>query len=339
VISEFPMGKKEPVEEAEKPEDPPVVKELKEIDDQYLALEKEYEKQVNELTNKYTAKQKPFLEQRKQILTSAQGGDSDTGTPAVKGFWLKAMQNHPAFEECIQDWDEPVLEYLVDIEKSQLDDSDHSKGFRLIFHFAENPYFTNTELTKEYHTEETNPYYGDMETKKIVATEIDWKAGKNVTVEKIAKKVKGGGAKKAKQKEKSKEEARPSFFRDFMRNLEAGMKPTPDMMEQAQAMFEDEDEDEDDYGAIIDMLLENDFEVGCAIRDNIIPFAVRWYTGEASPEDDDDDEDDEEEDDDDDFSDEDEEDSEDEPPKKPAKKKGQQKGNAAAPKQEECKQQ
>merc|ERR1712012_536810 len=107
----------------------------------------------------YTAKQKPFLEQRKQILTSTQGdGECDTGTPGIKGFWLKAMQNHQAFEECIQEWDEPVLEYLVDIEKMLLDDSDNVKGFRLIFHFAENPYFTNKELRKEYHTEETNPY-------------------------------------------------------------------------------------------------------------------------------------------------------------------------------------
>mmetsp|Transcript_123026 Transcript_123026/g.244868 ORF Transcript_123026/g.244868 Transcript_123026/m.244868 type:complete len:338 (-) Transcript_123026:19-1032(-) len=335
-----------PVEEVNnnKPEDPPIVTELKVIDDKYLAIEKEYEKEVNELMKKYTAKQKPFLDQRKQILTSPQGNEeSDTGTPAIKGFWLKAMQNHQAFEDCIQEWDEPVLEYLVDIEKIQLDDDDHSKGFRLLFHFAENPYFTNKEIKKEYHTEETNPYYGDMETKKIVTTEIDWKAGKNVTVEKIAKKVKGGGAKKAKQKEKSKEkeEARPSFFRDFMRNLEAGMKPTPDMIEQAQAMWEDDDENEDDFDAVIDLLMENDFEVGCALRDNIIPFAVRWYTGEAAPEEDDDDEESEEEDDDD--YDDDEEDSDDEPPKKTsAKKKGQSKppkGNEPAPKQEECKQQ
>jgi len=333
-----------PVEEVDKPEDPPIVKELKEIDDKYLALEKEYEKEANLLMVKYSAKQKPFLDQRKQILTSTEGGgESGTGTPAIKGFWLKAMQNHQAFEDCIQDWDEPVLEYLVDIEKTELDESDHAKGFTLVFHFAENPYFENKEIRKEYHTEVTNPYCGDMEAKKIVTTEIEWKAGKNVTVEKIAKKVKGGGAKKAKQKDKSKEEARPSFFRDFMRNLEAGMDPTPDMIEQAQGMFEDDEEDEDDYGAIIEMLMENDLEVGCALRDNIIPFAVRWYTGEAAPDESDDDDEEEEEDDEDFDDDEDEEDSDDEPPKRAsAKKKGQTKavkGNEAAPKQEECKQQ
>ena len=29
----------------------------------------------------------------------------------------KALRNHPAFEEEIEEWDEPVLEYLSDIKK------------------------------------------------------------------------------------------------------------------------------------------------------------------------------------------------------------------------------
>ena len=95
-------------------------------------------------------------------------------------------------------------------------------------------------------------------------------------------------------------------------------------------------------------MLENDHEGGCALRDNIIPFAVRWYTGEAAPEEDDDDEGDEEEDDDDeDEEDDDEDESEDEPPARG--RKGAPKGKAKAlfaakeggdgEKKEECKQQ
>ena len=44
--------------------------------------------------------------------------------------------------------------------------------------------------------------------------------------------------------------------------------------------------------------MENDYETGLALKDQVIPFAVRWYTGEAAPDDDSDDEDEEEEDDD-----------------------------------------
>merc|ERR1712071_251749 len=80
------------------------------------------------------------------------------------------------------------------------------------------------------------------------------------------------------------------------------------------------DEDDDDEG-IMGMLMDNDHEVGMALRDQIIPFAVRWYTGEAAPDDDDDDDDDDEDEEDDDDDDDD--DSEEEPPAR---------GRKAAPK-------
>merc|ERR1740121_1329648 len=102
----------------------------------------------------------------------------------------------------------------------------------------------------------------------------------------------------------------------------------------------DEDEPDDQ---IIAMLMQTDLETGEALRDQIIPFAVRWYTGEACPDmEDDDDEDEEEEDD----EDEDDEDEDEEDEDEPAPKKGAKKGKAgkdspgmrpgADPKQEEC---
>merc|ERR1719468_1011764 len=198
-----------------------------------------------------------------------------------------------------------------------MNEEDNSKGFQLIFRFLENPYFTNTELTKEYTTEEANPYCGEISVKEIKSSTIDLKTGKNVTVEKIAKKVKGGGAKKQKQKGKEKEEPRPSFFREFFRNLHPGMKLPEDAKEQARIMADEDDEDgydDDDDEDLIEYLLESDHETGTVLRAHIIPLAIRWYTGEAAPEyqRDMDDEESEEEDDDD------EEDSEsdDEPPAK-----------------------
>merc|ERR1719277_1566958 len=228
------------------------------------------------------------------------------------------MQNHPAFEDIIQEWDEPVLEYLQDIEKSYVDDTDGDAGFKLVFRFASNPYFTNTELKKEYKTEMANPYCGELEVKEIKCDTIEWLAGKDVTVEKVAKKVKGGGAKKNKQKAKEKEEPRDSFFRSIFRNLRRDMPMPSDVnLEEARAMGMGGDDSDDDDEAMMGLLMENDYEIGCSIRDQLIPFAVRWFTGEAvgdrdgfdddSDEDDDDDLDDEDDDDDDDD------DSEDEP--------------------------
>lgn len=346
-------------EEEEKEEDTKVVKDLKVLDDQYLAIEREYEREMQELMRKYTAKQAPILEQRLKRLTDtseASEEDKACGTPACKNFWLQAMKNLPALEDQVEEWDEPVLEYLSDIQKSYVDDKDINKGYRLSFHFVENPFFTNTVVWKEYHTEENSPYTGEMDTKEIKVSEIEWKTGKNVTVETIKKKAKGGGAKKQKQKGKEKEEPRDSFFRNFFRNLSADMPIPGDInLDEARQLCGGgggDDSDEDDDEDMMELLMENDYEMGCSIRDMLIPFAVRWYTGEANPDDfDDDDEDDDGEDgEDEDAEDEetdDDDDEDDEPPRGkkgggpvPKKKGGapQGKGGAGQP-AEECKQQ
>mmetsp|Transcript_16076 Transcript_16076/g.35287 ORF Transcript_16076/g.35287 Transcript_16076/m.35287 type:complete len:350 (-) Transcript_16076:121-1170(-) len=326
----------DPAEDKAEEEDPPIVKELKALDDKYLELEREYEREVQLLQQKYEDKQKPFLTQRTEILIGKDNAEPVCGTPALNRFWLQALQNHPAFEEHIEEWDEPVLEHLQDITKELLDNTDRNKGFKLLFHFSENPYFTNTELWKEYHTVESSPYTGETEVTLVDCSTIDWKAGKDVTVEKVQKKVKGGGAKKAKQK-KEKDEPRRSFFRVFFRRLEKGMEIPDDL-----SMEDELDDDNEDE--VLEFLMDNDYEIGCALRDQIVPFAVRWYTGEASPDDDDDDEGEEEEDDDDD--DEESDDSEDEPaPKgKAGKKKGAKpaampKGEGGQDQNKECKQQ
>lgn len=332
-------AEEEKKEEEEEEEDTPIVKELKVIDDEYLKLEREYEKEMQALQLKYEEKQLPFLQGRTKLLIEGLPGNSEvaaaaaSGTPALKGFWCTALKNHPTVEDQIEVHDVPVLEYLRDITKSYLNPEDPDKGFKLHLHFVENPYFTNEVLVKTYHTEEDSPYTGDINVTEIQATEIDWKPGKNVTVEKVAKKVKGGGAKKSKQKGKESEEPRDSFFRSLFRNLKDG-DDLPDDVDPS--MFgEEEIEDEEEA---MNYLMEMDHEVGTAIRDQVIAFAVRWYTGEAAP-DDDDDEDEESESGDDDDDDESESESSPKGKKPAAKKKAGAKAGQDQPKQEECKQQ
>jgi nucleosome assembly protein 1-like 1 len=266
--------------------DPPAVKDMKALDDQYLEIEREFEKEVRALRQKFAERQKPLLEQRSKIL-QGEDGDRKTGTPVVKGFWLEALGNHPAFDGCIEEWDAPVLEYLQDVTKVDLDPDDSSKGFKIRFQFAPNPYFEEAVLSKEYHTKEKSPYTGEVATSEIVASAITWKDGKDVTVEMVKKKVKGGGAKKEKQKGKAaKEEPRNSFFRIFFKTLKED-GPIPDDIDFEGMGLDDDEADEE---AMMEMIMDNDHDMGIAIRDNIIPYAVRWYTGEAAPEMDDDDE-------------------------------------------------
>jgi len=332
------------------PEDPPIVKELKAIDDKYLEIEREYERELSELDRKFDERRMPLLEERHKVLTDTAGAETSApkcGTPSLKGFWLQAMKNLPALEDQIEEWDEPVLEYLSDIKRTNLDPSDSQKGFRITFDFVENPYFANDVLWKEYYTKESSPYTGEIDTTEIKVSAIDWKPGKNVTVETLKKKVKGGGAKKAKQKAKETAEPRDSFFRNFFRHLKPDM-PVPDDVNIGEHQLEESDEEDED---MMELLMEHDYDIGVSIRDSLIPFAVRWYTGEARVDDEYDEEEEEEEEDDDDYDDDDD-DEEDEPApkKKPQpKKKGCGGGSAGGekrtvqagnqPKPEECKQQ
>jgi len=330
---------------ADQEEEPQIVKDLKAIDDKYLEVDRAFDKEVEALAAKFTEMQKPLLEQRAKLLAGdASAEDPKTGTPALQGFWLLALQNHPAMDGEIEDHDEPVLKYLKDVQVSNLDPQDRWKGFRIRFHFAENPYFENAVLSKEYHTEESSPYTGETDVTEVRGCTIQWKAGKDVTVEKVKAPSKG---KKTKQS-KSKEEPRNSFFRNFFRSLKKD-SPLPDDVDPQEIAMglgaDDMDEDNMDEDTLVGLMLENDHDMGVAIRDNIVPFAVRWYTGEAAPDDDDDEDEEEEEEDDD----EDDDDSEDEDEKDSTRKKGKQaKGKKAAPKapsteadakQEECKQQ
>mmetsp|Transcript_2987 Transcript_2987/g.7640 ORF Transcript_2987/g.7640 Transcript_2987/m.7640 type:complete len:343 (+) Transcript_2987:62-1090(+) len=323
-----------PAEEEPEEEEPQVVKDLKELDDKYLEIEKEFEKEVAALQKKFYERQLPLLKQRTEAL-QGDAGNAASGTPALNSFWLTAMKNHPHLQEIIESYDEPVLEYLKDITRTLLDDSNPNAGFKLHFHFAENPFFKNQELWKEFQLEDPDPYTQEVTVKEIKASTIDWEQGKNVTVEKTTKKVKGGGAKKAKQKGKEKEEARPSFFRSMFRDLKQGMTEIPE-----DPVLEDCDED-DDIEEMLEYIMDSDHDIAMSIRTQLIPYAVRWYTGEATPEGFDDEDEEEEEDDDDDDDDEDS-DEDDEPAPKAkakasAKKKGSSKGdNAANP---DCKQQ
>lgn len=151
-------------------------------------------------------------------------------------------------------------------------------SFTLEFHFAPNPFFTNTVLHKKYIIDEEDELVG------MEGCTINWKPGKNVMVKEVRRKNRGGGGRGrgrgrggggggggAPPRTVVRTEPVDSFFNFFV--------PPPPPPE--------EDAHDDDGGAMeeYEEYLEADFELGDLIRSELIPRALHWYTGEDAADD------------------------------------------------------
>jgi nucleosome assembly protein 1-like 1 len=183
---------------------------LKGIQKDHSKLEAEFQEEVLQLEKKYFAKFTPLYEKRAKIINGQteptdaeveagkdedeeddapktdEQNDNDASTPAsgIPEFWLSAMKNQISLAELITDRDEEALRNLTDIRMEYLD----RPGFRLIFEFANNDFFTNKTITKTYFYREENGYGGDFIYDHAEGDKIEWKAGKDLTVRVESKK-------------------------------------------------------------------------------------------------------------------------------------------------------
>ncbi|VDM66400.1 unnamed protein product [Strongylus vulgaris] len=167
-------------------------------------------------------------------------------------------------QDMIQDHDEPILKHLTDITTS-IEVDPH--GFTIYFHFSPNEYFTNAVLKKQYFLEikpdAEDPFgFDGPSVVRAVGDTIQWNEGKNITKKVVKKKLKKGANA---GKFITKTVKADSFFNFF----DTIVPPTED--------HKNEDDEEDDSHE----LMRADFEIGQVLRDNIIPRAVLFYTGEA----------------------------------------------------------
>ena len=178
---------------------------LKGVQKEHTKLEGQFQEEVLLLEKKYFAKYTPLYEKRAKIVNGtteptedevkAGEGDEEEETEASKTeaaeeakadenmagipeFWLSAMKNQESLAELITDRDEPVLKVLTDVRMEYLE----RPGFRLIFEFAENDFFTNKIITKTYFYQEESGYGGEFIYDHAEGDKIDWKAGKDLTV-------------------------------------------------------------------------------------------------------------------------------------------------------------
>lgn len=248
------------------------------------AIMSEYEKEAFQLEKKYFWLVESLYGQRNDVvnmhgdrndtypsLSSPPAYDWNEGQSAgIPGFWLRAIKNQPDLCDLILPQDEDLLHHLVDIRLGYPND-DHQMGFRLYFEFSKNEYFENETLMKEYKYKidegsgeddgDEEVYAGEMIYDEVKGDEILWKSGHNMTLDYTKMNSHGGFD--------NVEEAQiPSFFRFF--NPPTAPTETGDDEKDRIAM--------DDY----DWLFGLDFEFGEDFKDKLVPFAVHWYTGEAT---------------------------------------------------------
>lgn len=186
---------------------------LKGIQKEHAKLEAEFQEEVLQLEKKYFQKFSP-LYQRRAAIVNGQAEPTDAEVEAGKTsdeedqkeeeekpqeetteetskdfsgipeFWLSAMKNQVSLSEMITERDEAALKHLTDIRMEYLD----KPGFRLIFEFSENEFFTNKTITKTYYYQEQTGYGGDFIYDHAEGDKIDWKPDRDLTVRVESKK-------------------------------------------------------------------------------------------------------------------------------------------------------
>ncbi|KAL3425619.1 nucleosome assembly protein [Phlyctema vagabunda] len=255
---------------------------LKGVQKEHSKLEAEFQEEVLELEKKYFAKFTPLYQKRAKIINGAsepsaeeiKAGEEDDeeqevaepaekeaeSSEAIAGipeFWLSAMKNQISLAEMITDKDEAALKYLTDVQMEYLD----KPGFRLIFEFSENDFFSNKTISKTYFYQNESGYGGDFIYDHAEGDKIEWKEGKDLTVRVESKKQRNKNTKQTRVVKKT--VPTESFFNFFS-------PPKPPT-----------DDEDDDAASDIEERLELDYQLGEDIKEKLIPRAIDWFTGEA----------------------------------------------------------
>jgi nucleosome assembly protein 1-like 1 len=283
---------------------------LRGIQQQHSKLEAEFQEEVLQLEKKYFAKFTPLYEKRAAIVNgkaepteeeikageennedeepqaegeaSASSPDKQAATSenvtGIPEFWLSAMKNQITLAEMITDRDEAALKHLVDVRMEYLD----KPGFRLIFEFAPNEFFSNKTITKTYYYQNESGYGGDFIYDHAEGDKIEWLPGKDLTVRVEAKKQRNKSKISipmtikhiltSRTDTKQTRIVKKSVPTESFFNFFSPPKPPAD---------EGEDEEDDDAASDIEERLELDYQLGEDIKEKLIPRAVDWFTGEA----------------------------------------------------------
>jgi len=237
---------------------------------QKKALDSELEKAIQELTIKYEKLGEPLVQKSNQIIMGESlpsdadlenlelymSAEEKSGlkmeSEPIKNYWATALKNCDMIAQDITEKDAEILNFLTKVECKSLDNGNYT----LYFHFADNEFFTNKLLTKNFVMKEAeNPT-------KSEGTEIEWNEGKNVTKKTVKKKQKN--KKNGQQRVVTKEVDDESFF-NFFKSISVDNEDLDDL-----------DDEEADYNQ---ERMDIDYDISQVLMDEVIPYSLEYYLG------------------------------------------------------------
>ena len=243
------------------------VKLLMTKDDEFVSGEAKHRIRKEELRRKFEEDVQPLFSRRKELVTGDDPTDEEIayGFPddhkgkvsiqstadgkergkGISGFWRDALSHHVIISDIVTEKDAKVLEHLIDITCATLDPTEND-GFVVAFTFAPNEFMTTEQVMKTVVFKREG---SQAVVDHTAETKIEWKEGKDPTVETVTKKQKSK-SKKGAVRYVTTSEPCDSFFNLF--------KPSSESEE-----------------------VEQWCSLASSIREKICPLAVEYFTGEA----------------------------------------------------------
>ncbi|KAG4065516.1 hypothetical protein HA402_013286 [Bradysia odoriphaga] len=151
--------KKQKVDEVLNEEESAALEQIDACQNDIDALNETASEEILKVEQKYNKLRKPFYEKRNDIIKR------------IPNFWVTAFINHPQISGILEEEEEECLHFLSKLEVEEFEDI--KSGYRIHFHFDENPYFENATLTKEF-------CLGAVSGPSSNSTPITWKEGKDL---------------------------------------------------------------------------------------------------------------------------------------------------------------
>lgn len=170
-----------------------VIEKIDNLQTQIDQLNEKASEEILQVEQRYNAQRQPHFSARAQLIKQ------------IPKFWVTVFVNHPQISALLDEEDEEALHYLTSVEVEEFEDI--KSGYRIKFLFTENPYFSNTVITKEF-------LLSDSGEQTCKSSTIEWKANMDLTKRQSEVNAKSGSKRQHEEPE--------SFFSWFNDQSEGG---------------------------------------------------------------------------------------------------------------------